>query len=164
MIPEQILTRPGHIFNLWPRSRGLQPRCVVQRRRERLRFTGRECLCPGPVKHLSSFHCPVSGCYETALGAGAVGQTGSRAAPSRFYGAPTALCRAVALPPFVQRNNVSLPRFPGGHRAPSRRNTCVRLRHFCPRARRFKRESFEGFHSVVYLRVQRRLKTQRSVT
>lgn len=111
LIPEQILTRQGRIFNLWPHSRGLQPRCGLQRRRERHRFTGRECLYPSRsspvVTCLSCFHGPVYRCYERALGAGA--------APSRFYRAPRRLCRVVALPLFVQRNKLSLPKFTGGH-------------------------------------------------
>lgn len=82
--------------------------------------------CHGPVTHLSCFHCPVYRCYETALGAGAEGQTGSRAAPSRVYGAPRTLCRVVALPLFVQRNKLSLPRFTRGHSS-SKQEEYVRM-------------------------------------
>lgn len=91
------------------------------RERERHRFSRRECLCPKPVhcKLLGRLglvtHCPVSRCYETAVGAGAVGRTGSRAAPSSFYGAPRTLRRLVAFPLFVQRNKLSVLRFTGGH-------------------------------------------------
>lgn len=123
LIPEQILTRPGHIFNLWPHSRGLQPQCGLQRARERERDTGSqgESVYPKPVqcKPLGRLgpvtHCPVSRCYETAVGARAVGRTGSRAAPSSFYGAPRTFRRLVVFPLFVQRNKLSVLRFTGGH-------------------------------------------------
>lgn len=45
-----------------------------------------------PVTRWSCFHCPVYRCYETALGA--VDQTETEAAPSRFYGAPTSFCQS----------------------------------------------------------------------
>lgn len=170
LIPEQILTRPGRIFNLWPHSRGLQPQCGLQRERERERhrFSGRECLCPKPVqcKPLGRLgpvtHCPVSRCDETAVGAGAVGRTGSRAAPSSFYGAPSTLRRLVAFPLFVQRNKLSVLEVYRRSRQlrAGGRNPRACLRRFCPRARRFKRD----FHSVVYLCVRWRFKTQKSVT
>lgn len=48
----------------------------------------------GPVTRWSCVHCPVYRCYETALGAAA--QTGTEAAPSRVYGAPTSLCQSAA--------------------------------------------------------------------
>lgn len=133
LIPEQILTRPGRIFNLWPHSRGLQPQCGLQRERERHWFSGRECLCPKPVqcKPLGRLgpvtHCPVSRCYETAVGAGAVGRTGSRAAPSSFYGAPRTLRRLAAFPLFVQRNKLSVLRFTGGHGSPEQGEEYARM-------------------------------------
>lgn len=149
------------------------PESESDRERERHRFSGRECLCPKPVqcKPLGRLgpvtHCPVSRCYETAVGAGAVGRTGSRAAPSSFYGAPRTLRRLAAFPLFVQRNKLSVLRFTGGHGSSEQAGgeyTRACLRHICPRARRFKRDSLDGFRSVVSLCVRRRFKTQKSVT
>lgn len=115
--------------------------------------------CRGPVTH-----CPVYRCYETALGAGAEGQTGSRAASSRVYGAPGDSAGRLHYLRLCSRTNCLCRGLPEFAAARSTSSTCVRLCHVCPRARRFRREPFEGFHSVGYLRVQRRLKTQKSVT
>lgn len=81
----------------------------------------------GPVPRWSCFHGPVYRCYETALGAGAVGQTG-------FMELPQASVR------LLHRNKLSLPRWTRGHS----RGSCPHRCHFCPRARHPRTNLFTG--------------------
>lgn len=101
--PRHILTRSGHIFNLWPLHY-----CWVLLRTtperiegypERIAQRQRVCLCPSqssvncldavchysPVTRLSCFYCAICSCYETAFrGRGYENFPYTEAGPGRF--------------------------------------------------------------------------------